>query len=392
MASADALGQQATLRDLLDVAPGLVERHQELAPLDRAHLLSVLSTLEGDLANDEAAARIGASAAALARQAEPDSDLALRLSAEALKWRSIAGEADAAVAEATPLLDRARAEARDPALVAFIEYCLAEAEFRQSVVRSSPALLERIRTRLARVLADPALLDAATESSALRRLSSLQMEAGDYTGAQRTAEQAVERSAARLGVAHPMTALARRILGWTQIGNAQIDAALAQFETNLRLHEAKVGKRSRTVVDDRIGLGYALLSAGRAAEALPVSRGAWDDANALHGPDNRSTIDAGLAYVAVLAELRDPASASAVLVDLRGRLRDRERRASRQYLHVTRELAKVEEALGLASEAAATRADCRAAGLVAYGPAHSLTTRCDERLDAQAAVPAAVPR
>jgi hypothetical protein len=392
LASADALGQQATLRDLLDAAPGLIERHTELAAMDRAHLLSVLSALEGDLANDEAAARLGTAAAALAAQTAPDSDLALHLAAEALRWRAVAGQADAAVAEGTALLERVSRAQRDPALRAFIEYCLAEAEFRQSVVRSSPELLQRIRDRLARVLDDPARLDGLTESAALRRLANLRMESGDFVGAQQVAERAVARSALRLGDAHPVTALARRILGWTLIGNSDIDGALAQFETNLRLHETKVGPRSRTVVDDRIGRGFALLAGGRAGEALPLSRGAWEDANALYGPDNRSTIDAGLGYVGVLMALHDHAAAHAVLVDLRARLQARDSRASRQYLHVSRELAKVEEALGLASQAAATRADCRAAGLVAYGPAHSLTTRCDERLDAQAAAPAAVPR
>lgn len=391
-ASADALGPQATLRDLLDAAPGMVDRRVELAPLDRAHLLGTLSALEGDLANDEVAARLGTAAAALAARAAPDSEFALRLAADALRWRAVAGDADAAVAEGAALLERVERAHRDPALHAFIEYRLAESEFRQSVVRSRPELLERIRARLDRVLADPALLDPATESAALRRLANLKMESGDYRAAQQLAERAVERSAHRLGVAHPMTALARRILGWTLIGNSDVDGALAQFETNLRLHETKVGTRSRTVVDDRIGLGYAMFAAGRAAEALPVSRGAWEDANALYGPDNRSTVDAGLSYVAVLIELRDHAAARALLADLRDRLRGRDSRASRQYLHVTRELAKVEDALGLAAEATATRADCRAAGVLAYGPAHSLTTRCDERMDAQAAASAAVSR
>jgi hypothetical protein len=387
LAAPDALGPEASLRDLLDAAPGLVAGHGELDDGDRAHLLAVLASVEAGMANDEAAARLAREAARIAAAADPDSDEALRRAGEALRLRAIAGEPEAAVQDGVALLARANAEDRPPALRAQLEFDLAEAEFRLSLLRSSPDLLARIRARIERVLVDPSLLDAATESQALRRLANLLLEAGESSAAQAVGERALERSVERLGEAHPLTALARRVLGWIELGNDRIVDAMGRFRTNLALHEAKLGIRSRTMVDDRIGLGYALLADGRSDEALPVAQQAWGYANALYGAGNRATIDAGLSLMEALIATGDLAGAEALLQDLRQRLLDAGRRLTRQFMHVSRELAKVRDVRGLGDAAAAARADCRAAGADAFGPAHSLTVRCDEVLEAVAPSP-----
>jgi hypothetical protein len=389
LAAPDALGPGASLRDLLDAAPGLVAGHAELAAGDRAHLLAGLASVESGMANDEVAARLASDAARLAASADPGSDEALRLAGAAVRLRAIAGDPAAVVDEGLALLARAAAEDRPPALRAQLEFDVAEAEFRLSLLRTSPELLARIRARIDRVLADPSLLDGATESQALRRLANLMLEAGEFEAALKVGARAVERSIERLGAAHPLTALARRVQGWIELSNGRSADAIGRFRTNLALHEGKLGARSRSMVDDRIGLGYAILLDGRPAEALPVSQQAWGYANALYGKASRSTIDAGLTLSEALLANGDVAGAIALLADLRERLRADGRRASRQYLHVARELAKALQRRGLVDDEAAARADCRAAGLEAFGAEHSLTQRCAER--AEPGVAAAVP-
>lgn len=388
LAAADALGPDARLRELLDAAPALVAAHGDLAALDRAQLLSQLAELEAGLANDEAAARLAGDAARLAASAAPGSDEALRLAGDALRLRAVAGEADSAVGEGTDLLARAEAEDRPAALRAELAFDLAEAEYRLSLQRASPELGARMRARIESVLGHAALLDARIESVALRRLANLLVEAGDEAAALAAARRAVAQSTARLGRMHPSTAAARRVCGWIELSVGRYADAVEGFRTNLRLHEARLGSRSRTVVDDRIGLAYAVHASGSSGEALAMARTAWNDANALYRSDHRTTIDAGLVLGATLAAVGELTAARDVLRDLEARLRAAGRERSRQYLHVTRELAGTCERLGLARDAAVARQACRRAGLEAYGAAHELTARCLPADGGSAAAPA----
>jgi hypothetical protein len=217
------------------------------------------------------------------------------------------------------------------------------------------------------------------------------LEAGEFEAALPVGAHAVERSVARLGTAHPLTALARRVQGWIELSNGRAADAIGRFRTNLALHEAKLGARSRSMVDDRVGLTFALLAQGHQDEALVLGQQAWEFANELYGSVNRTTIDAGLALMGVHVARGELAAAQGLLEDLQQRLRGSGRRLSRQYLHVSRELGKVRDARGLRAEAAAVRADCRAAGTEAFGPAHSLTVRCAEVLEAVPAPPSVPP-
>lgn len=378
LASQASLGPHASLRQLLDVAPGLAEHRIELSALDRADLLSALAGLEGDLGNDEKAAQLAQSAAELAESTAPQSEAASRLAADALRWRAMAGDAEIAVHEVEALLQRLQRTDASPSLLAFVAFCLAEAEVRLSLQRSTPQLLARIEARIAHVLSDPELLDAATESIALRRLATLRMEADDFPAAQRIAAQGVARSVQRLGEAHPLTALARRVYGWSLVNKDPSPLAIRQFEANLRLHEVKLGVDSPPMIDDRIGLAYALLVAHRQAEAEAMASSAWQAANRVFGRDHRSTIDAGLTWSQALLSAQKWQSAADLLSDLHARLQQGGRQASRQYLHVSRELAKVQERLGQQDAATRVRRDCQRFGEMALGSAHALVQRCME--------------
>lgn len=377
-ASQASLGPQATLRQLLDAAPVLAEHRTELSLLDRADLLSALAGLEGDLGNDAKAAHLARNAADLAARAAPDSEMASRLAADALRWRAMAGEAETAVREGEAMLQRLQQDGVSPSLLAYATFCLVEAEVRLSLQHASPERQARIEKRITQLLREPELLDAATESVALRRLATLRMEADDFPAAQRIAAQAVARSVQRLGNEHPLTALARRVYGWSLVNKEPSPLAIRQFETNLSLHETKLGADSPPMIDDRIGLAYALLVADRSAEAESMATAAWQAANRIFGPDHRSTIDAGLTLSHALLSTQQWQAALALLRELRGRLQRDGRQASRQYLHVSRELAKTLDHLGQSAEAAELRLDCRQSGEVALGSEHVLVQRCME--------------
>jgi len=71
-------------------------------------------------------------------------------------------------------------------------------------------------------------------------------------------------------------------------------------------------------------------------------------------------------------------SAADLLSDLHARLQQGGRQPSRQYLHVSRELAKVQERLGQQDAATRVRRDCQRFGEMALGSAHALVQRCME--------------
>lgn len=375
-AAADALGPRATLRDLLDHAPALIAQRFADRPADRMRLLELLAGIEADFAHDDAAARLAALAAVAAAEADPAGDDVLRLQALALRWRATAGIApDAAAVEANTLLQRAERERRDPAILAALEFQLAEIELRVSLLRATPALTGRIVERVQRVLAAPVALDARVQADALRRLAVLRLESGHAEDAAVLAARAVAHAEAAFGREHPLAALNRRVLAWTLMEGEQPVRAETLFRTNLALHEAKLGRRSRPVADDLVGLVWALANQSRHAEALTLAQEAWTLTGALYGEGHRTTIDAGLGLAHALAENERDGDAAELLSSLRMQLRALRGQENRQYLLATRQLALLWQ--GSQPEAARELfAECAETGLRTLGADSQLARSC----------------
>jgi serine/threonine protein kinase len=374
-AAPNALGPRASMRDLLDSAPQLIEQHFADRPHERLAATVLLADLEADFANDRVAAAHSRSAAAAAAALDPDSDQTLRLTAQSLRRRAIAGEAQAVLPEAEALLARAERERRDPAVIAAIEQALAEVESRTLLIRADPALSRRMLDRLRRVVAPPVLLDARAECDALRRLSSALIETGDHRAGTAVGERAVARAAEAFGADHALTALNRRVLGWTVL-DSQAERAESLFRTNLTMHERKLGRHSAAVADDLMGLSYALGALRRVAEALASAEESWRLTNEIYGSAHRSTIDAGLTLANAL-ELDAQYDRSAALIEtLRERLRDARGSENRQYLLATRQLAFLMRARGRPDLAPPYFAECADIGLRVLGADNPLTRTC----------------
>jgi hypothetical protein len=380
-ASPDGLGPKATLRDLLDAAPAMMVERPSLRPLDRAHLLNVLSGIEYGMANDESAARLADQAAKAAQSVAPESDDTLRLRATALRFQAIAGQAEAAMRDGEALLASAQAQRRDPALIAYLEFCLGEAEFRYSLVRSSPALTQRLQARMERVLAKPELLDVRTESDALRRLANLRIEAGRHAEGVALAELAVQHAEQGLGAAHPIAALNRRVLAWHLMEGGPPDRAEALFRTNLAQHADRLGRRSRNVADDLIGLSQALTLQRRKAEALAVASEGFALASELYERGSRTPIDAALTLAEAQHHSGLVAESAQLLRDTRDLLTETRGTDNRQYVLATRQLALLLAASNDAAQARPLLVECVGIATRVMGESSPLAASCTEELD-----------
>jgi hypothetical protein len=378
-AAPNALGPRASMRDLLDAAPQLIAQRFAGRAAERLRATMLLADLEADFNNDAAAARLSESAALTAAQIDPESDAAIKLSALALRRRALAGPALPALAQAAALLQKVQRERRPPALIAAVEYALAEVEFRSLLVQGNPALGERMLARLRRVLSPPVLLDARAEADALRRLSSVLIERGDIAQGIAIGERSVAHAEAHFGADHAITALNRRVLGWILIADGTGDGRRAEalFRRNLALHEAKLGRKSAAVADDLMGLSYVLANTDQKAEALSLAQEAWALINALYEPAARTTIDAGLTLANALKVNGQLAETEVLLSELRARMRQYRSSETRQFILLTRELAWLYRDQGKPVQSQAMYAECAGLSVRVLHPDNPIARECN---------------
>ncbi|MCE3002358.1 MAG: serine/threonine protein kinase [Xanthomonadaceae bacterium] len=384
------LGPRATLRDLLDSAPALLDARSTMRGTDRAHLLELLAGIEGGMGNDEAAARLATEAARLLAEAMPGSEQALRLQAEALRVRALVGDARESVREGLALLAQVEATAHPPALRAFVLACLAEAEFRAHRIASEPGGAARIAARLAQALEVPGLLPPRNEAEALRRWAALELEAGNSDAAAALAARAVAVAESGLGRSHPIAAIARRGLGWMYAEHGDGARAEALFRDNLALYVERVGRGSLMAADDLLGLAQALLVQSKPLDALPVAREAHDAAQAQAVPDGRLVVDSALVLAEALQGTGAHAEADALLEDTRARIASTRGTRNRPYWLATRQLALVRIARGDLQAARPLLAACATEGALSLGAEVPLVRQCVEKL-AQIAAPPDAP-
>jgi hypothetical protein len=379
-AGPEGLGPQATLRDLLDQAPALLDARSVLGGADRAHLLELLAGIEGGMGNDAAAARLAGDAARLVAQAAPGSDDALRLQADALRLRAVAGDAVAAAREGAALLAQVTAGAHPPALRAHVLACLAEAEFRAYRIAADPGSATRIVERLSQALAAPGLLPPRMEAEALRRWAALEVEAGRSDAAVALALRAVSVAESGLGREHPVAANARRGLAWILIERGDGARAEALFRGNLALYETRVGRGSLMATDDLLGLAQALLAQSRPDAALPVAAEAHAAAQAQAPAGSRLAVDGGLVFAEALQATGAHAAADALLESTRAQIAAARGTRNRPYWLATRQqgLARLER--GDPQAARALLHACATEGALALGADNPLVRHCAEKL------------
>jgi tetratricopeptide (TPR) repeat protein len=341
-AAPDALGPNATLRDLLDDAPALIEQRFAQRPADQAALFSVLATLEAGLADDEAASRLAQAAAEAQARIDPDGDAAWRLRGEALRRRAFAGESAQVLTEAEALYARASVEGRAPALRGALGVALTEVETRDQLERADPERRTRSIQRLEALLAEPGALDARDRPDALRRLAHLLTESGEHERGIELARRAVDAAEAGYGATHTTTALSRNMLAWYLLNRSTPDA-IAEAERllrrNLEFFADRVGQHSRTWCDNAMALAYALTAQRRHDEALPLAESAAKLAPELYGVAHRTTFDAQLTLATVYEGLQRDADARRVLEALRESVSANWGRDNRHQLLATRQLA-----------------------------------------------------
>jgi hypothetical protein len=379
-AAPDAMGPVATLRDVLDAAPAMVDARYGASPSERQYLFEVLMRIESDLANDELAARHAIAAAAAAAEIDAASDDALRLAGDALRLRAIAGEAPAVLHDAERLYGRAQREAHPPALVDKLAVDLAEVEYRVFLLRGNPGLRQRAIERLDAALAGPVALEGRVEAHALRRLANLRFETGDHAAGIATARRSVEVAERELGAGSAVAALNRRGLAWFLMDDPGGAAEAEQvFRRNQALYDTTVGEDSRTWVDDAIGLAYALVIQDRAAEALPWAQRAAELAPKIYGRFNRAAFDARLTLADALAAVARHAEAESELVQLREDITTLWGTENRHYLLATRQLARLLVDLGRSAEAQPLFARCASDGDRILGRENPVTVECRDR-------------
>jgi hypothetical protein len=148
------------------------------------------------------------------------------------------------------------------------------------------------------------------------------------------------------------------------------------FRRSIAMHEAKVGRRSRVVVDYLIGLAYTLHVKGEHAEALKLAREAHPVSVELYGPLHRNTIDAALTLGQTQMANALSGETSELLSSLRAALLAAGKQENRQYLQVLELLASARLAAGDADQALRWVEECAAVGTRALGVENSLTRRC----------------
>jgi serine/threonine protein kinase len=378
-AAPDALGPKANMRDLLDAAPRLIEQRFANRPADKLRAIVLLADLEADFNNDQQAAKLSEDAALAAAQILPESDQALLLKAQSLRRRAIAGPTQAALEQAQALLTQAIQTQRSHSLIAELEVALAEVEFRSQLERANPVVAERMLQRLKRALDEPVLLGVRTEAEALRRLSSVLIERGDLAEGVAVGDRSVARAELHFGRDHAISALNRRVLGWSLLANGESKKAEVLFNTNLHLHEAKLGRRSAAVVDDLMGLSYALSYQKRDREALKLAEETWALANSLYEPAVRTTIDAGITLALAQKRNNSQRSSGQTLELLRQRLVQHRGKENRQYILVTRELAVLRHEQGEVKASRDLYRECADITARVLGANHSITLDCQTR-------------
>jgi serine/threonine protein kinase len=375
-ASAGALGPNASLRDLLDAAPAMVAERFAAHPGDRSRLLHLLSEVEYSLSNDQMAARLAAQASAAALADDPVADNTLMRVGDALRLSVYLDESATSLQSLQDLLERARSEQRSPRLLAYLEYCLLEVDYAQSIAQSTPEVQQRLIERVQRLLAQPALLDPGVASLLWRRRSNLEVVGADFEAALASAGKSVALAETAFGDEHPRTATSRSVLGWLLLGLDHPDQAEQLFRRNIAMHEAKVGRRSRVVVDYLVGLAYTLYVKGEHAEALQLAREAYPVSVELYGPLHRNAIDAALTLGQTQMANAQSDETSELLSALRAALLAAGKHENRQYLQVLELLASARLAAGDAGQALQSVEECAAVGTRALGAGNSLTRRC----------------
>ncbi len=375
-ASAGALGPNASLRDLLDAAPAMVHERFAARPGDRSRLLHLLSEVEYSLSNDQMAARLAAQAGDAALADDPGADNTLMRVGDALRLSVYLDESATSLQALQHVLERARGEQRSPQLLAYLEFCLLEVDYAQSIAQSSPQVQQRLIDRVQRLLAQPALVDPGVASLLWRRRSNLEVVGADFEAALVSAGKSVALAEAVYGDEHPRTATSRSVLGWLLLSLDHADQAEQLFRRSIAMHEAKVGRRSRVVVDYLVGLAYTLHVKGERAEALQLAREAHPVSVELYGPLHRNTIDAALTLGQTQMANALSSETAELLSALRAALHAAGKHQNRQYLQVLELLASARLARGDVDQALQWVEECAAVGTRALGAQNSLTRRC----------------
>jgi hypothetical protein len=375
-ASAGALGPNASLRDLLDAAPAMVRERFAARPGDRSRLLHLLSEVEYSLSNDQMAARLAAEAGDAALADDPVADNTLMRVGDALRLSVYLEESATSLQSLQDVLERARSEQRSGQLIAYLEFCLLEVDYAQAIAQSTPEVQQRLIERVQRLLAQPALLDPGVAALLWRRRSNLEVVGADFDAALVSAEKSVALAEAAYGDEHPRTATSRSVLGWLLLSLDHPDQAEQLFRRNIAMHEAKVGRRSRVVVDYLVGLAYTLHVKGEHAEALQLAREAHPVSVELYGPLHRNAIDAALTLGQTQMANAQSAETSELLSSLRAALLAAGKQENRQYLQVLELLASARLAAGDADQALQFVEECADVGTRALGGGNSLTRRC----------------
>jgi hypothetical protein len=374
-ASAGALGPTASLRDLLDAAPGMVQQRFADRPGDRSRLLHLLSELELSLSNDERAGQLAAEAAAAARADAADADSTLMLAGDALRLNAL-DQPEAKLAQARALLQRARDEQRSPNLIAYLDYSLFEVDYQQSITQSTAAVQRRLLQNAQRLLAHGDLLDAGALTLLWRRRSNLEVVAGDFDAAMVSAQQSVAIAEATYGTEHPRTAISRSVLGWMLLSMGKAPEAERLFTRNIEMHEKKVGRHSRIIVDYQMGLAYALLVQGKNLRALRLAEEALPVSLELYGPLHRNTIDATLTLGQTQLATGRAGDVVHLLAPLRGRMLAAAQNENRHYMQVLELLAGAQLVLMETADSLASLDECAEVGSRALGVDNALSQRC----------------
>jgi tetratricopeptide (TPR) repeat protein len=224
----------------------------------------------------------------------------------------------------------------------------------------------------------------------MRHLASLNIAADDVEHGVQWAERAVDETERAFGAEHALTALSRRILGWSLLSAGEEVHAERLFRENLTMHERKLGRHSIGVAEDLMGLSYALCDLGRADEAVPLARESYDLTTAFYGATHPSAIDAGLTLAQAL-RTRDRAAARALMVQLRERIEAARGVDNRRYIQVTHILGEYALAARRLEEARAYFEECTRLAQTVLGAEHVIAQDCRTLLRQVGGDPARVP-
>ena len=269
-----SLGEQLTVRDVLDVARRELETQTDLPP-------SSIVQLQRTLGNTYVSLGLAAQGLELLQQAQKialeesgaDSAEALRLVVEIAHAQTEAGQEDAALITLKPLLDglqQARGERQRLFLRARVQQ--SEIQINQGLFAEAESQLREIKPTIARLFGED---DDLTLEASYNLAEAMQQQAR-YDEAIAAAQDVVQRLSRRLGPDHPRVQLAWDVIALCYRDQAKYAEADKISRDIIAVRERVFGEEHPQTQIARLNWAAVLAQTGRAAEGAPLARRAHD--------------------------------------------------------------------------------------------------------------------